>query len=63
VGFEALAADLREEALKLCPYNPESIIGRCWVRGFLEPNFVSDFGSRWLGEGRQARYRFDGFEN
>jgi hypothetical protein len=60
MGFlEALKADLQEEALKLCPYHPESIVGRRWMMGFLEPNFVSDFGSKWLDEGRAARVKFD----
>lgn len=57
--IDALNAEWREVVLKLCPYEPESIIGRRWVMGFVDPNFVSDFGSKWLEEGRVARAKFD----
>jgi hypothetical protein len=51
--------ELANKALKLCPYNPESPAGRLWIMGFLEPNSVSDFGSKYLDEGRKARSEFD----
>ena len=60
MGFiDALNAEWREVALKLCPYNPESIVGRRWIMGFIEPNFVSDIGEKWLEEGRKARAKLD----
>ena len=57
--YETLQTDLLGRALRLCPYALLTLERGYWIKGFLDPGFVSETGGEWLDEGRAARAKFD----